>query len=67
MAGCRECLHFLYGGNLSPMGCKAFPSGIPLVIQMGNFDHREPYPGDKGMQFEEIDLDQQIKRDSEKS
>jgi len=46
---CFKCSHYQRGGA-GP--CPAFPKGIPVDIMLGKFDHRKPYPGDKGIRFE---------------
>jgi hypothetical protein len=47
---CITCRHYHLDGV-----CDAFPRGIPHVIISGEFDHREPYPGDHGIRFEPIE------------
>jgi hypothetical protein len=51
---CLWCLH-LYDNNL--FACAAFPNGIPLAIVESRHNHREPYPGDRGIQFEPVDAE----------
>ena len=46
---CYDCKH--YEGIFT---CPAFPDGIPKVIFLDEFDHREPYPGDHGVRFESV-------------
>ncbi len=48
---CRRCKNF------DNYRCPAFPGpgGIPEVIMLGGFDHREAFPGDHGIRFEPIE------------
>lgn len=32
--------------------CDAFPDGIPRKVLFEHFDHRNPYPGDRGIHFD---------------
>jgi len=46
---CMTCFHRDLSG---PSQCSAFPEGIPETIRLGKRDHREPYKGDHGIQYE---------------
>lgn len=46
---CFFCAHFRGEGT-----CAAFPKEIPFVIYTNQADHRKPYPGDHGIQFQSI-------------
>jgi hypothetical protein len=51
---CSFCKHWQAPEERS---CTAFPKGtIPIPIWEGDNDHKKPYPGDHGIQFEPLEL-----------
>ena len=60
---CLPCKHFnrkAYSKS-DEKTCEAFPDSIPDEIWRGDNDHKKPYPGDHGIQFEPIEKSKLIK------
>lgn len=49
LSQCVTCLYKFVTGA----ACAAFPDGIPDAILANVHDHREPYPGDRGIRYKE--------------
>ena len=49
---CWTCRHY---DERARIFCAAFPDGIPLPIQWGEFDHRQPFEGDNGIRYESVE------------
>lgn len=55
---CSGCTHlqggvlFSPGNRNRPAACDAFPAGIPQQILLSQADHRQPFAGDQGIQFD---------------
>ena len=52
-ATCRHCRHLQHPARRT---CAAFPDGIPNDLWWAYRGHREPFPGDQGIQYEERPL-----------
>lgn len=50
---CLDCKHLDNKAPKGVMRCEAFTSAIPAEILMMVHDHHNPYPGDRGIRFEE--------------
>lgn len=48
---CAMCKHF-HDEDTSGNNCDAYPDGIPEAIITNEHNHRQPYRGDGGIQFE---------------
>lgn len=48
------CLFCKYLISDDKRTCKAFIDGIPMEIWNGDIDHDKPYPGDGGIQREDM-------------
>ncbi len=56
---CARCKHIDEPIDVIGPTCDAFPTGMPMEIQTGQFRHTEPYPGDNGIRFEPKDTEAQ--------
>jgi hypothetical protein len=50
-SNCHFCRHLATAGAMT---CTAFPGGIPWEIQAGEWDHRQPHPGDHGIRYDPL-------------
>jgi hypothetical protein len=50
---CMSCARFNRDPDATKLNCEAYPAVIPDEIIMSQVDHRKPYKGDRGIQFEQ--------------
>jgi len=48
---CLSCDHYQFSRK-----CHAFPEGIPTEIYSGYIDHNDPFQGDRGITFKELEI-----------
>jgi hypothetical protein len=60
---CETCKHYLSWDDEPPVfhRCKAFPNGIPEEIFQNRYDHKEPYPNDNGIHWQELIIYEETK------
>jgi hypothetical protein len=51
---CDACIHFDWDAPPGEYRCAAFPDVIPIPIQANKHNHSKPYPGDRGILFEQV-------------
>ena len=51
---CATCAH-RFTDSYFPVRCAAFPGGVPRAMLFGDHQHRKPYEGDRGIQWEQRD------------
>lgn len=49
--GCQWLRYDPAKPDITAYRCVAFPDGIPAPIITSQRDHRQPYPGDRGVRF----------------
>lgn len=60
---CRHCRHCRHLISIVTHTCTAFPEGIPDELWWSYQGHREPFPGDRGIQFSQIELPSPLRAD----